>query len=551
MAHDVAALGDGLEYNTPLTFHEAWASVMRNPVTRSWAFNRRPPTAAELLRGRENSPFVKAFFLEPSTSDSTFLDDMYRKRLEETFCTSHRLRDGTQLGFALNAKCIDLGVSIFASFHPCFRNPRLTVNRLIVSAVERRLFVLEFLWLASGGLTVRFACYKSLSDATRGDLRLNFKVLAFIPTDVPILSAVALCPGQPNLDFIQARFENYLVSDEWYMIEIADMMFQSACVFCANSGSAICSCPLPMRRRAATNTTVIGYKARSGKTYWEEFEAVQFTCAQRGTALYNLAKAPGTPYRKLLGSGIVPYETKVQVNIITHGCLQMHLGFTDACPEASITTLTPYNMSDDGRKRLMSAATSSESNSFSAFKPASSRSASSYEHVVLDLTETNKRHRVETSVDEEAIVDEWVNWNDDTEPDFEVQVEAVIDAAVLHASVADSPSTKRNASSEKVDGSLKPSDTTTNGIGSSAETAECQKQDAVKMFKCPECGVLIRNKRSNLKRHIQVVHKKERNFQCGVAECGQRFQTKTNLKRHVNSVHKQLVDADTTTTTTM
>ncbi len=80
--------------------------------------------------------------------------------------------------------------------------------------------------------------------------------------------------------------------------------------------------------------------------------------------------------------------------------------------------------------------------------------------------------------------------------------------------------------------------------GSAASGNEKQKrepppqQQQSKVFPCPECGVLIKNKRYNLKRHIQVVHQKERKFECTVPSCGQRFQTKTNLKRHVSTVHK-------------
>ena len=532
--------------NAPLTFRDAWAKVMRNPTTRAWAFNRNPPNATELMRARENQPFLKSAFLEPPRTNNPLGDDMYRKRLDEMFMNCYRLRDGTVLGFTINGKCADLAVNAFRKFHPSFQDTRLIVSRLIVSSIGKRLFVISFNWLVSGAFGVRCACYRSLSDAKSSDLSINIKVLAFNSTDANILSAVALCPGQPNLDFLHARFENYLLSDDWYMLEIADIMFQSACVFCAVRGSAVCSCPLPIRRRAASS--VVAYKVRPGKSLWDEFNTVQFTCGLRGRWLFNLSKTPGTPYRRVLGGGMSPYETMIELNITTHGCLQMHLGLTGVSAEAAISFLTPFTVNNHGKRRLMGAPSSSDSNSWSSTILVPTASNASYEHEMVDIVELIKRPKKDEEPSSNvAIVDEWVNWDDN---ETELEIESTVDEAitltvdetiesstVFDPAIVELVTARKDVANDNPKEGLKISNET-NRKKNGSEKKGGQNGEVAKVFECPECGVQIRNKRSNLKRHIQVVHKKERNFHCEVDECGQRFQTKTNLKRHVNSVHK-------------
>ena len=541
MTHDLTVLTPNIvENNSPLTFQDAWGKVVRNPTTRAWAFNRKPPNATELIRARENEPFLKSFFIEPPRSKVPVGDGFFRIRLEEMFINCYRLRDGTTLGFTLNGKCIDLGIALFANLHPCFRDPRLLVNRLIVSSIGRQLFVMEFVWLVSGALTIRFASYNSLSDSTSDELRMNFKVMAFNSADAPLLSAVALCPNHPNLDFIQARFENYLLSDDWFMAETLDLMFQSACVFCAGRGAAVCSCPMPMRRRAAAQSKVIGYNVRPGKSLWEEFNTVQFTCGRKGRMLFNLAKAPGTSYRKTLASGTTPYETKVQLNIATHGCLQMHLGLTGVSAEAAISFLTPFAVNNHGKRRLLGAASSLDSNSWSSSLLVPTASNASHEHEMVDIVELIKRPRKEEEPTPNiAAVDEWVNWDDETEPEMEPVVEAAAESStILDAVIVELLAAEKDIITNEVSKQGLKSSNETDRMKNGGEKNGGKNGELVKVFECPECGVQIRNKRSNLKRHIQVVHKKERNFHCKVEECGQKFQTKTNLKRHVNTVHK-------------
>ena len=71
--------------------------------------------------------------------------------------------------------------------------------------------------------------------------------------------------------------------------------------------------------------------------------------------------------------------------------------------------------------------------------------------------------------------------------------------------------------------------------------SEQQKKTPVQIFKCPICGVEFRNRKCNLKRHIESKHSKVRNFLCPVATCGRRFHRKQTLERHVARLHSQFL----------
>lgn len=63
------------------------------------------------------------------------------------------------------------------------------------------------------------------------------------------------------------------------------------------------------------------------------------------------------------------------------------------------------------------------------------------------------------------------------------------------------------------------------------------ERKAPNLWRCKECGVLIRGKRGNLNRHIANKHDLLRAFECKVPKCGKRFQTRLNLVRHRTTVH--------------
>ncbi len=352
---NIAAFTGDAPYTPPVTFREAWESVMTSRAKREWAFNHRLPSADELLRARENKPFCKSMFLDIPPDGASFDTDMFRVRIEDLCCTTRRLHDGTYLGFVLNSVCADFAVPCFAAFDPCFGNPQLNVVRLICGAIAGRLYVMEFCWMKSGALTVRFGPYKSLSTSSRSDLRMDHVVYAFLPSDVPMLSAMALCPGEPADDFVNARFDRVLLSEDWYTLKVTDTCFQSACVFCSSRGAGICGCPLPMRRRSGDVAEVIGYKQRLGKTIWDEFSTVKSFCAHRGTVIFNLTKAPHSHWAKVMDSGVFPYDTEVELNFVTSNTLQMHLKLTGQSVYATRTVLMPFGLRGGAKRKVATA----------------------------------------------------------------------------------------------------------------------------------------------------------------------------------------------------
>ncbi len=530
---NIAATDTDTPHVPPVTFEEAWASVMTSRAKREWAFNHRIPSADELLRARENEPFSMSMFLDVP-SDAVFDTTIFRVRIEDLCCTSRRLHDGTYLGFVLNSARTDFAVPCFAAFDPCFGDAQLNVIRLICGAVAGRLYIMEFCWLKSGALTVRFGPYQSLSTSLRSDLRVNHSFYAFLPSDVPLLSAMALCPGKPGEDFVNARFDRILLSEDWYTLKVSDTCFQTACVFCASRGLSVCGCPLPMRRRTGPAPDVIGYKQRSGKTIWDEFSTVKSYCAHHGIVIYNITKATHTPYAKVVDSGIFPFDTEVELNLITSNTMQMHLALTGQSVCATRTVLTPFNTKGGTKRQLMSAPSSrgnfTASTTLSSVDPskamtAMSSTSSSNELLSLALG-ARKRSRLRNT---SLVAASRVPWDDDG------TVGASVEVNITTTIITNLGATTTEA--------LSSSDKSRRAAAGSSSEAQnrgpTQLQQQSKVYPCPECGALIKNKRYNLKRHIQVVHQKERKFACTLPNCGLRFQTKTNLQRHVSTVHKR------------
>eukprot|EP00177_Eucheuma_denticulatum_P006454 GFKZ01011761.1.p2 GENE.GFKZ01011761.1~~GFKZ01011761.1.p2 ORF type:complete len:286 (-),score=22.17 GFKZ01011761.1:1769-2626(-) len=59
---------------------------------------------------------------------------------------------------------------------------------------------------------------------------------------------------------------------------------------------------------------------------------------------------------------------------------------------------------------------------------------------------------------------------------------------------------------------------------------------ADKPYRCEECGTGFK-KNSNLAKHMKLVHRRERNFQCTEEGCGRLFGQKSNLNSHIKAVH--------------
>lgn len=58
------------------------------------------------------------------------------------------------------------------------------------------------------------------------------------------------------------------------------------------------------------------------------------------------------------------------------------------------------------------------------------------------------------------------------------------------------------------------------------------------IWECAKCGVHIRGKMGNLKRHAIFKHENLRRFQCTFPKCGRKFHNRVNLKRHEHAVHE-------------
>ena len=457
--------------------------------------------------------------------------------MEELYCTTRRLSEGTYLGLVLSSAPTNSVLSFFGSFEPCFRDSLLDVSRLICGALAGRLYGMEFCWLKSGGLIVRFGPYLSLSTSKRRDLPPGYTFYAFLPRDASMLIAMALCPGEPTDDFVNARFEKIFLFEDWYRLQVVDTYFQSSCMFCGSRGISVCGCPLPMRRRCmGSESEIIGYQLRVRKTFWEELRTVTSICAHRGHGLFNVTKAPNSHHAKVLGSFIAPFDFTVQLNVVTSECPQKHLGLTRQSVNAMRTVLMPFSLKDRGKQQLLpspssvedEAAPSTASLEDSKEQKSSLRSSSSNDELISLIRSARKRARAHgaaaqlaTSVSN-TVVREEVGLSGD--------VVTVVDATSMAA--GDALAVTKDLSSKEKCGSR-------SARSRSGGTNRHQAQPQWKSYACPECGMLIKSRKYNLKRHIQAVHQKEKKFGCPFTNCNQRFQTKANLKQHVSRMHKR------------
>ncbi len=389
---------------------------------------------------------------------------------------------------------------------------------------------MEFCWLKSGGLTVRFLPYLSLSTSKRIELRGDYTVYAFVPSDASMLSAMAYCPGERGEDFVNGRFERILLSEDFYMLKIMDTYFQTSCVFCGSRGLAMCGCPLPMRRRClGSESQMIGYKVREGKTCWEELVMAKRISANHGAMVFNVTKSPHSGLARVMVSGIFPYDVTVQMNVETNECLQKHLRLTGQSVNVRRTVLMPFSLKDSGNRQMMPQPSSVED----VAAPTASSSVHSGKLILsrnelVSLIPNTRKHAPVQGASAHT-ADSLSNVIESNKSELSWNVDTVIDSTNI-------PDNTLSAVLEEV-----LSDENCR-IGSSRRYVELknrsQFQAQPKLYACPECGMLIKNKSYNLKRHIKAVHQKERKFGCTVPNCGQRFQTKANLKRHISTVHK-------------
>lgn len=67
---------------------------------------------------------------------------------------------------------------------------------------------------------------------------------------------------------------------------------------------------------------------------------------------------------------------------------------------------------------------------------------------------------------------------------------------------------------------------------------KCRSPGVRELWPCALCGIIIRGKKGNLKRHIAFRHNDIRRFKCEAPDCGRKFHNRVNLKRHIVAVHE-------------
>lgn len=507
---------------------------MSRPKVREWLFNSTPPSAIDMLRSQKNGPLIKSLLIIPdeNATNGTFSDAVYKSKLDDLYVHAYKLRCGTELGFLLNANGMDIGAGMFSVFDKSFVGGLTSVCRMVASTYKGRLFLMEFCWLLSGALTVRFlpcgAPLPSLSPemklilpevlARQGDRVGNAFgvcfVYAFSPHDAMLLTLAA---SQVNPSFLAGRIDLIGLSERCYRVSVYDSAFQSPCVFCITRGYLTCACPMPIRRRADAQSfenmmSIFVHRDRS-IGLWTQFCSAMATSRHHGSYIYNMSMNLGMNRAMVLDSGLTSFHYKITTNARTHAAIQRILNHSSPAP-FSVGRLPS---SFDQYPEL-------------EHSGSGSRNRNQYIDVLVSEKET-KRSRPS-------------DWQDSTEnvtPAYGLSTDILnaLDDMPYGEGLfgSSSPSNPLHGTSSVNIVSTNLREEERKSEEKENETNEgANKGDKVKLYKCPLCGIDIRSKLSNLKRHIDNKHRNERRFAC--EHCGKRFHTRMNLKRHVKTMHE-------------
>lgn len=514
----------------PVSFRDAWTVVMSRPKVRNWLFNKAPPTPLDLMRSRSNQPLMKGMMLSPQDvgeTGKTFSDRLYLARLEELYVHAYKLRCGTELGFVLNMNDWDVAVPMFSSLNKCFTDPTTNVIRLAAGTAGRRLFLIDFSWLRSGGLLIRYipcgAPLPSLSPemtailpevlAREGHrignaLGCTF-VYAFSSANAAKLAAAA---RDPTPAFLNARLDLLGLSEDCYCLSVFDTGFQAPCIFCLSRGSLSCKCPMPLRRRAvyAMESRMAIYVHRDTSVpLWAQFCSAMSCSHRKGSFIYNMRKNISPGKALVVDSGLMPFNFNIAINYVNHPSLQLKV--KQSSPLNGCRTSLFSELFDS---ELLNSGTSSSDNSNSAEVP--------FRVTIGDKHQ--KRIRTSPYQSPSNFVSP-MNFSPENEspelpsPENGTSGHSVIENGLSLPPFKDECAARSTADPAEVEGAR------------------------VRVFNCPICGIEIKSKRSNLKRHIENKHHNVRNFECEY--CGNRFHTLLNLKRHIRSKHKAREDQNT------
>lgn len=459
-------------------FRNAWTHAMQSTVLREWLFNRESPTVRELIQCLASPPLMHLLSL--SEEDGGPFDAKsanYNGELTMVKGQCHFLPCGSSLGMLFSRRNIDQYAPALAHFDAAFSDGSTIVHRNVLSTYKGNVFILEFGWLASGALTVRFVPVFVSKPTVSKQLTWNNPhaltlVLAFVPEDAQLLREASRTKG---LDFVYADFEAMGISNRCYRIYQFDTASQSACVFCMTRGATSCACPAPIRRRIVpkinTLTTLSVQNACPARTIWNYYVSNVLSAEKTGSHVFNIRKGCQNNRQDsgiIVSTGILPYHCTVMSNGRAHATLLKKLDDIGRYP--SVPHYFPSNATllaaEHSRENLM------------------------YSNIFDD--DDIQRHKPEAYL---------ISWTQKT---------------VSSGSAVPVPADETTKRNERA-----------------------MREAPVKMFKCDICNVVIRNKKSNLNRHKLNKHSKKQGFRCHAPGCGMHFKTRLELTRHQRSTHSR------------
>lgn len=542
----------------PVSFRDAWVTMMSRPKVRDWLFNAAPPSTIDLVRSKGNGPLIKSLILEQNTDGGTFSDDTYANTLDDLYVHAYKLRCGTELGFLLNVDFIDIGAPAFAAFDPSFSNPKWTVCRMAAATFGRRLFLFEFCWLINGALTLRFLPMGAPLPSMSPEMKVILpEVLAqeghrvgnafgicfcyaFNPADAALLTMAA---SHEHPEFLAGSLDKLGMSDRIYRCSVYDSAFQSPCQFCLSRGFLVCDCPMPLRRRAATSDSLSNlmaiYVHRDRSVgLWNQFCSAMATSRHKGAYIVNMCVGIREGFGEVLHSGINAFHYKITTDAGTHASIQQILDYSHPSPFSFGMVHTSHGSSSHFAALGSSATPSSDEQIYSGSHFDTSQGVTSYKRLrttaEVDVTAVAAVDPVNENIPEDTEVQEALDALDSLE-----ELMALPSGGGLFGDTGFEGGAAVESSAVNVGSSLNGVELDTN-MKVVEEVRTNSKGDKTKVYPCPICGTEIRSKQSNLKRHIDNKHRNERRFQCDY--CAKRFHTRMNLKRHIKTMHERNKD---------
>lgn len=464
----------------PDPFRKAWATTMVKPKLRNWLFNKSPPTQAELLRLRSNSPIMHLITLVPK--DESFFTDAssyHDEHITMVHGQCYFLECGASMGFFFNLQKTDQSAHVLAQYDSVFNDAAIIVRRSVVFSFEGKVFLLELSWLVSGALIIRFIpvvlSTRSVSRSfffPNDDNKLMWSnpfaqmyTFAFVPKDAQIIETFSQSLSEA---FLTSNFCEMGVSSRCYRISQFDTAFQSPCAFCLSRGAPMCSCPTPLRRRnvESLNSTMalLVKSACSASLLWNYYTRNVSIAQKAGSYVFNVKKGCESTKNdsSIIDSGFLNYHCTVTRNWRTHASLQQQM------QGISKSSLMPYNVV-----------------SFASVLAEERKCAKA----ALSIWNGSPRDLVETRAA--------VQFEGLPHPNVQLKVANSKDLRIEpHRMKSVALSCQQEAAQFAVLLS-----------GTKGISPENAKKTSIAMYRCPFCSIEISKKKSNLKRHILNKHK--------------------------------------------